>query len=157
MSIGSISFYSKTFDELSTIELYKILQLRQAVFVVEQNCPYLDADDLDQGATHMIGIDQHGTVHAYARILAVNTSYPDYASIGRIITSAVSRGTGLGGRLMEESLALCRLLHPQDIKISAQVYAKKFYNKYGFQSVGFGYLEDDIPHIAMIAKGGLES
>ena len=153
MSIGTITFYSKSFDQLSTIELYKILQLRQEVFVVEQDCPYLDADNLDQGAMHMIGMNPDGTVHAYARILAINTSYPDYSSIGRIITSAASRGTGLGGRLMAATLALCRQLHPHDIKISAQVYAEKFYNKYGFQSVGVGYLEDGIPHIGMIAKG----
>jgi len=154
MARDTISFYSKSFDDLTTSELYKMLQLRQKVFVVEQDCPYLDADDLDQAAMHVIGSNEAKEIHAYSRILPARTSYPEYASIGRIITSNESRGTGLGGRLMQESLALCRQLHPQDIKISAQVYAEKFYNKHGFQSVGVGYLEDGIPHIAMIVKGG---
>ncbi|MFT6807788.1 MAG: ElaA protein [Saprospiraceae bacterium] len=152
MSENTISFYSKSFDQLSTIELYKVLQLRQKVFVVEQDCPYLDTDDLDQVAMHIIGMDALGEIHAYARILPVNTSYTEYASIGRIITSLESRGTGLGGRLMEESLALCRQLHPQDIKMSAQTYAEEFYKKYDFKSVGVGYLEDGIPHIGMVVK-----
>ncbi|MCL4113227.1 UNVERIFIED_CONTAM: hypothetical protein GTU68_032854 [Idotea baltica] len=150
MLLDKITFHSKSFDQLTTIELYKILQLRQQVFVVEQDCPYLDADDLDQEAMHVIGSHESGEVHAYARVLPVGTSYPEYASIGRIITSEASRGTGLGARLMKESLALCRQLHHKDIKISAQVYAEKFYTKFGFESVGTGYLEDGIPHVGMV-------
>ena len=152
MSVGTITFSSNSFDQLSTIELYKILQLRQKVFVVEQDCPYLDADDLDQVALHVIGLNASDEIHAYARILPVNTSYKEYASIGRIITSSESRGSGVGALLMEESLALCRQLHPQDIKISAQVYALEFYKKHGFESIGVGYLEDGIPHIGMVAE-----
>lgn len=151
MKTSDIEFGVKTFDQLTVHELYALLRLRQAVFSVEQDCPYLDLDDRDQEAIHLMGMDHQGIVHAYARILAQGVAYEGYASIGRVVTSAAWRGTGLGYRLMDLGIHCCRRQYPEAlIKISAQVYAQGFYQKLGFRSVGDAYLEDDIPHIAMV-------
>ncbi|MCB0633279.1 MAG: GNAT family N-acetyltransferase [Saprospiraceae bacterium] len=143
-------FKCLTFYELELDQLYELMALRQAVFVVEQNCPYLDADGKDQASWHLLGY-QHNVLVAYTRLIPVGLSYAEYASIGRVITSALVRGTGIGRKLMEESLARMETLfdHPV-IKISAQSYLIDFYGSLGFKPVGDPYLEDGIPHIAMI-------
>ncbi len=148
--ITEITFYHKTFDALSLNELYDILVLRQMIFIVEQSCPYLDADGRDQAAIHLLGHDSRGTLHAYARIVDRGVSYPDYPSIGRIIVSTQYRGTGLGKSLMQQGITICQSTYPGSIKISAQVYALPFYEKLGFQAVGDTYLEDDIEHVGMV-------
>ena len=126
------------------------MALRQEVFVVEQDCPYLDADGKDQNAWHLLGYDE-GQLLAYARIVGKGVSYEKYPSIGRVVISKKARGLGYGKLLMQVSLRECeRLFGKIDIKISAQTYLLKFYNELGFQEVGEGYLEDNIPHIAMI-------
>lgn len=148
-----LTFTAKSWEELSTDELYSILQLRQEVFIVEQDCPYLDADDKDQVSMHISGLDEAGKLHAYARVVPNKVSYDDCTSIGRVITSEATRGTGVGIALMQKSIDICTETYPGfDIKISAQTYALGFYKKLGFKEIGEEYLEDDIPHMAMILK-----
>lgn len=148
----SISFVCKAFYQLSLNELYDSMKLRQKVFIVEQNCPYLDTDDKDQAAHHLLGI-QNQSIVAYARLLPKGISYEDYVSIGRIVTAETQRGKGYGIALVKEAILQCKLLFKADqIKISAQQYLIQFYESHGFQAVGEGYLEDGIPHIAMIWK-----
>lgn len=131
-------------------QLYEVMSLRQAVFVVEQDCPYLDADGKDQEAYHLLGHRQNRLV-AYTRLMPPGLSYEGYASIGRVITSASVRGMGVGRRLMEESIAQAAALFGDvPLKISAQCYLQAFYESLGFSCTGDPYLEDGIPHIAMI-------
>jgi ElaA protein len=149
-----LNFECKHFNQLTLHELYRVLQLRAEVFIVEQNCPYLDLDNKDQEAYHVLGTDLHGTIQAYTRILRKGVSYDNYASIGRVINSANVRGTGVGKKLMEYSINEILRLYPSDkIKISAQSYLLKFYTELGFKSTGEEYLEDNIPHTAMIYYG----
>ncbi len=147
----NIDFKCLTFDELTTRQLYQLMVLRQEVFVVEQDCPYLDADGKDQAAWHVLGYDQQENLVAYARLLPKGVSYKKYASIGRVVNSERVRGKGMGRKLMQQCLAEMQKLCPgDDIKISAQVYLIKFYESLGFRTVGSEYLEDDIPHIGML-------
>ena len=126
------------------------MALRQEVFVVEQNCPYLDADDKDREAWHLMGFDKNNTLIAYTRLLPKGISYEKYASIGRVVTAPKARKIGAGKNIMKASLDWCKQLFPlSPIKISAQTYLLDFYKNLGFTPVGEGYLEDDIPHIGM--------
>jgi len=146
-------FKCLSFSQLSNQELYEIMALRQEVFVVEQDCPYLDADGKDQPAWHLLGFDDHQKLVAYTRLLDKGISYSKYPSIGRVVTSPSVRGKGWGIALMKESVRQIELLFgKQDIKISAQVYLDKFYRSLGFQPTGEEYLEDNIPHVGMIWK-----
>ena len=146
-------FRCKPFSELNVDELYEIMALRQEVFVVEQDCPYLDADGKDQHAWHLMGFDKNDTLIAYARIVPPGISYENYVSIGRIVSSPSVRGKGTGKKLMEASLdAVKKLFNNQPIKISAQCYLIRFYESFGFKTTGTEYLEDNIPHIAMIRE-----
>ncbi len=140
------------FEDIPSHTLYEILKLRQEVFIVEQDCPYLDADGKDYEAYHVIVTKQNEIV-AYTRILKKGISYDEYSAIGRVINKKNVRGKGVGKLLMEYSIQKTFELYPQDsIKISAQTYLHNFYTNLGFQKVGDGYLEDDIPHQAMIYK-----
>ena len=140
----------RAFSDLSLQELYDIMVLRQEVFVVEQDCPYLDADGKDIVADH-ITIYENSQLIAYTRILAAGISYENYASIGRVVNSSKVRGRGIGVKLMEYSIQECKARYPGiPIKISAQVYLEKFYKDLGFEETGERYLEDNIPHMAMI-------
>jgi ElaA protein len=144
-------YHCLPFSRLSIQELYGLLKIRQEVFIVEQNCPYLDTDDKDASCHHLIGTDKHGRIHAYSRLMPTGVSYPQYASIGRVVTSEAIRRQGEGRRLMAESLKWMKQLFPgQHIKISAQCYLITFYESLGFEITGEEYLEDGIPHIAMI-------
>ncbi len=141
----------KEFKELSTIELYNILQLRSDIFVVEQDCVYQDLDGKDQHALHVIGTKNNKVV-AYTRIFGPGTYY-DNASIGRVVVAKEERRYGYGKVIMEASIkAVNERLKEDVIKISAQVYLKNFYNGLGFKEFGEGYFEDGIPHIGMIKK-----
>ncbi len=143
----------KYFEELSLIELYEIGRLRQEVFVLEQNCPYVDFDGKDLYCYHLMGFDENNRLVAYSRIVPKGVSYEDYISIGRVITSGLVRKSGLGRILMLESISVCeKLFGKSDIKISAQTYLLKFYESLGFVSTGKEYLEDDIPHTEMIRR-----
>jgi ElaA protein len=146
-----IAFSCQHFSELSTHTLYEILALRQTVFVVEQNCPYLDCDGKDLESWHLMGRDAQGALMCYTRLLPKGLSYDDYVSIGRVLSSLEVRGTGAGKILMEESIRVCRQLFGNEaIKIGAQSYLLKFYEGFGFRSTGEEYLEDGIPHTKMI-------
>lgn len=140
----------KKFEELNCIELYQIMALRQEVFVVEQDCPYLDADGKDLKAWHLVGYLEDDLV-AYARLLPQGVSYPSDNSIGRILTSQNVRGQGIGKKLVEESLRQLEIIFgTRNNKISAQCYLIEFYQSLGYKIVGEEYLEDGIPHIEMI-------
>lgn len=146
-----ISFRCKPFYELTAPQLYSIMALRQEVFVVEQNCPYLDADGKDLKGYHLTGYDDDGKLVAYARLLPKGVSYENFVSIGRIATSPSIRGTGAGQQLMKECLSSMDLLFPgESIKISGQSYLRNFYESFGFVVSGDEYLEDDIPHLPMV-------
>lgn len=146
-----ISFRCKPFYELTAPQLYSIMALRQEVFVVEQNCPYLDADGKDLKGYHLTGYDDDGKLVAYARLLPKGVSYDNFVSIGRIATSPSIRGTGAGQQLMKECLSSMDLLFPgESIKISGQSYLRNFYESFGFVVSGDEYLEDDIPHLPMV-------
>lgn len=146
-------FHICTFQELQLEELYAFMALRQEVFVVEQDCPYLDADGKDQLGWHVMLFDEKGKLSAYTRLLPPGVSYEKYSSIGRVVSSEHVRGKGYGKAVMERSIQAIKALFPNaSIKISAQTYLLKFYNDLGFQEVGEEYLEDDIPHIGMIRE-----
>ena len=145
----NINWTCKSFEDLSKEELYKILQLRASVFVVEQNCPYQDCDDKDQPSYHLMGWQGPDLV-AYTRLLPAGIAYENELSIGRVVTSVASRGTGIGKELMKESIkAATALFGKKPITISAQLYLLKFYESFGFISIGQPYLEDHIEHIKM--------
>ena len=138
------------FSDLTLEELYQIMVVRQDVFVVEQDCPYLDADDKDQKCYHVLGYENNDLI-AYARLVPKGISYPDAVSIGRILTTEKGRGRGIGKTLVQFSIdETRRLFNPEKITISAQCYAIPFYEIFGFKTVGEEYLEDNIPHIKMI-------
>ena len=144
-----INWECKKFEELTTFELYDILQLRSEVFVVEQNCVYQDADDKDLQAFHIMGWLENKLV-AYTRILPPGLVYPE-ASIGRVVTAPADRRTGLGRLLMQRSLdEITRLFGNVPIRIGAQLYLKEFYTSLGFQQQADVYLEDGIEHIVML-------
>jgi ElaA protein len=139
----------KKFDELSPHELYAVLQLRNEVFVVEQNCAFQDADNKDQASYHFMCWDKDKLM-AYTRIVPPGIAYPQ-ASIGRVVTAPSARGSGLGRELVEQSIAqVSKLFGAVSIKIGAQVYLKKFYSSFGFQQINAIYLEDGIEHIEMV-------
>ena len=145
-----VNYTRKFFQELSLEELYAIMALRQAVFIVEQDCPYQDADGKDQASWHLMGYENEELV-AYTRLVPVGVSYEKYPSIGRVITAEKVRGRKIGVELMEKSIQQCEELFGKiPIKIGAQCYLLKFYNSLGFESVGESYLEDGIPHVSMV-------
>jgi len=141
--------YTKSFSELTTEELYAILQLRTEVFVVEQNCVYQDIDFKDQKALHVIGT-KNDKIVAYTRIFK-SGDYFSEASIGRVVVAKNERKFGYGHIIFDYSVeAVLEFFKETTIKISAQKYLKNFYESHHFKQVGEEYLEDDIPHIAMI-------
>ena len=138
-----------TFEELSLDDLYKLLQLRSEVFVVEQNCVYQDIDGKDQMALHLLGYVDKELV-AYTRIFPPATYFTE-ASIGRVIVKAPYRKHNYGHEILKASIkAVDERFQTSTIKLSAQTYLIKFYEGHGFQQSGETYLEDGIPHIAML-------
>jgi len=139
----------KPFALLTPHELYAFLQLRSQVFVVEQNCVFLDADGKDEGCFHLMGWSA-GKLVAYTRIVPPGVIYNE-ASIGRVITSSSARRTGAGKALMEQSIKeLYGLFGTVPIKLGAQLYLKIFYESFGFGQISDVYLEDGIEHIYML-------
>lgn len=146
----------KHFDELSLDQLYDLLKLRIDVFVVEQTCYYPDLDsepnqlDRHPDTLHVLGY-QNNKLIAYLRILPKGQSYDNYISIGRVVIAKQARRSGLGHQLMCEALNLCQqYFSNQSIKISAQEHLINYYQQHGFEQVSDMYLEDNIPHVAMI-------
>lgn len=143
-----IEFKIKRFNELSTSELYALLQLRSEVFVVEQNCVYQDVDGKDEKALHVLGYF-NGELVAYSRLFDKGY-YFDEASIGRVVVSPKHRDKKFGHDLMRVAIdAIKENYNETAITISAQEYLKKFYESHGFNQTSDMYLEDDIPHIQM--------
>jgi ElaA protein len=146
-----IQYTMKHFDELSLTELYEIMRLRQEIFVVEQNCPYVDADRVDLKAHHYMGKDKEGILHTYTRLIAPGDVYDGYSSIGRVVNSAAIRGHGAGKTLMSNSIQIIKTLYPDHpIKIGAQCYLQRFYESIGFVDIDQRYIEDGIPHMKMV-------
>lgn len=148
----SITWQCTAFQNLSPDDLYSAMALRQKVFVVEQNCPYLDADGVDQKAHHVFGWREGEgwrRLVAYARIFPPRVKYAE-ASIGRVATHPDVRGTGLGNLLMIEGIRLIEEKHwGSEIRIAAQMYLERFYERFEFRRVTDPYLEDDIWHVDM--------
>ena len=139
----------KPFYELSLDELYELLKLRSEVFVVEQNCVFLDQDDKDQKCFHLL-LYKEGDLVGYSRLVPPGLSYSEMA-IGRVITAPSVRGTGLGKVLMELSITYCHQFFGKGhIRLGAQVYALDFYSRLGFEVAGEEYDEDGIPHVEMV-------
>lgn len=157
--VENIEWQWARMDALSVKEWHEIVSLRQAVFVVEQECPYLDADVLDLHAWHLIGwvdaderigSEQKRVALAYLRVVDPGHKYAE-PSIGRVLTRLSHRRLGLGKALMGQAMHQVAEYFPgQAIRISAQKHLQAFYNMYGFAQVGDGYDEDGIPHIEMI-------
>ncbi len=139
----------KTFDELTKTELYDLLSLRAEVFIVEQECAYQDLDGKDKEALHILGKSEDEVV-AYARVFKPGF-YFEEASIGRIVVAPANRTEGLGKDIvLGAEKAIIQYYGACSVKLSAQSYLLRFYNDLGYQSIGEEYLEDGIPHIAMI-------
>lgn len=154
MSNTAITWQCKKFHDLSASELHAALALRAAVFVVEQNCPYLDPDHKDQHGMHVMGwLD--GELVAVSRILPQHVSYEE-VSIGRVATASSVRGKGVGMLLMEKTMQyISDQFGNVPVRISAQSYLKSYYEKFGFaRTEKAEYLEDDIPHIDMLFQPG---
>ncbi|GGZ60012.1 MULTISPECIES: GNAT family N-acetyltransferase [Mesonia] len=140
---------TKTFQELTISELYQILQLRSEVFVVEQDCVYQDIDGKDEKALHILG-KKEGKIVAYTRCFAPNI-YFEEAAIGRVVVKETERKFGYGHQILKASVEeIQQRYQTTTIKLSAQQYLTHFYETHNFKQIGEGYLEDGIPHIAML-------
>ncbi|HBI93678.1 MAG TPA: GNAT family N-acetyltransferase [Terrisporobacter glycolicus] len=141
----------KKFNELNIEEIYKILALRNEIFIVEQECPYLDCDDKDLNSYHLF-LTENGQIVSYLRILEKGVSY-DEISIGRVAVKKSYRGKGISRKMMQKAIEFIENnLSENTIKIQAQAYLLDFYSSLGFKAVSEEYLEDNIPHIDMIYK-----
>jgi ElaA protein len=144
-----ITWIIKEFKDLDLTELYSMLQLRECVFEIEQNCVYPDLDGKDQKAVHVMGYGG-GKMVAYSRLLPQGISYDD-VSIGRVVTDTEHRRYGIGKELMKVSIEACyKYFGTGPIRISAQLYLRAFYESYDFVAVTEPYMEDNIPHIEML-------
>lgn len=160
-------FSLKTFDELTSVDLYHILKARSQVFVVEQNCAYQDMDELDFDCLHLIA-HQNESLVGYCRIIppefntlrsnlsladpALKTNHTTMPAIGRVLVLSQYRGDGLARQMMIEAIAHCRKKYgkKRPIIISAQAYLLNFYESLGFVPEGDHYLEDNIEHVKMV-------
>ena len=138
----------KKFHDLDKLELYKIMQLRIDVFVVEQDCPYQDLDGLDEIGTHL-WIEKSGEIVSYLRINPAKTRFEE-VSFGRIVTKEAERKKGLSEALIKKSIDLVQKEKLGPVRISAQSYLENYYSKFGFKTCSEEYMEDNIPHIEML-------
>ena len=144
-----LEWNSASLEQLRPATLYAILQLRSAVFVVEQHCLFQDLDGTDHLAIHLTG-ERQGELLAYARCFPPGVHFPEI-SIGRIATRFDTRGTGLGHQLVEQALDLVRRTWgAQPVRIGAQARLKDFYRRHGFVDTGIDYVEDGIDHVQML-------
>ena len=149
MSRAELRFQWARLEDLSAAAFHAAMVQREAVFVVEQNCVYQDADDYDPRSWHLL-VWSGDSLAAYLRVTDPGTKYPE-PSLGRVLTAPAFRGRGLGQLLLAEALERCVALWPgQSNRISAQQYLLNFYQDFGFVPVSEMYLEDDIPHIEML-------
>ena len=153
---SSIRWETRTFADLDAATLYAVLKLRSDVFVVEQQCVYLDPDgkDAHPDVRHVIGRADDGGIAAYLRILPAGLSYPQ-VSFGRVLTAPAHRGRGLGDALVREALEQIERLWPgHDVQIGAQAHLEHYYARHGFVRNSDTYLDDGIPHIDMLRAAG---
>ncbi|MGI9531126.1 GNAT family N-acetyltransferase [Lutimonas sp.] len=142
----------KSFNELSVSEFHDIIQLRLDIFVVEQDCPYLDLDGKDEIAYHLFATTDKGQTVAYTRLFGPDQYFKE-ASIGRVVVHKDFRKDGLGNELMTRSIEQIKhLYHTDTIRIGAQRYLRKFYESLGFVSTDEFYMEDGIPHMYMLKQ-----
>lgn len=153
-----LNWHCVPFAQLSTTSLYEVLQLRSAVFVVEQACVFQDLDGQDAHAMHLTGLLEapnkgqkpNGLLVAYARCFHAGVAYPE-ASIGRVATHPSVRGSGAGHALIAQALSQMQALWgEQPVRIGAQAHLQNFYAQHGFVATGDGYLEDGIAHVQML-------
>jgi ElaA protein len=145
-----LSWQCLPFSDLSATQLYAILKARSEVFVVEQNCVYLDMDGVDPLCQHLVAWTPAQEVAAYLRLVPPGIKFAE-ASLGRVISSPALRGTGIGKQLLSKALEQLAQSYPgQPIRIGAQQYLEKFYQSFGFETASAMFLEDDIPHIEML-------
>jgi len=145
------TLHTKRFDDLTPLELYRILQLRSQVFVVEQNCVFQDMDDHDRRAVHLFAsssVSADAPLAGCLRVMGPGVTYPE-ASLGRVATALSARRTGVGRALVGAALEYLTKHHPGPVYIGAQSYLEKFYASFGFVQDGAPYVEDGIPHIHM--------
>lgn len=141
-----MKYHVKPFSELNTEEFYAIVKERIAVFVVEQNCPYQEVDEIDEHAWHTYFKDDGGNISAYTRVYEAQ----DAIHFGRVLVNKEHRKEGLGRKILQQTIAFIQEKYPnQPIVIGAQVYLRSFYESFGFEAISYVYLEDDIPHIDM--------
>ena len=147
--------YIKSFPELTTEELYEILRTREAVFIVEQRCPYPEADGKDYEAMHLYYRDDDGRVVAYLRLYEKKDE-PGTIQVGRVVTAV--RGVGLGRRILHDGVTYAiDHMGARHLYLHSQVYAKGFYEKEGFAVCSEPFLEDEIPHVQMRRDAGSEA
>jgi ElaA protein len=144
-----MEWHSKDFGELTVHELYRIVELRERVFIVEQACAYVDADGVDPQCRHLWMTDTTGELRAYCRIVPPRVKYPE-VSIGRVIVASSGRGQGLGYDLMRRGIEACG---SGPIRIGAQAHLQRFYGNLGFVVASDPYDEDGIPHVEMLRAG----
>lgn len=149
--MNNLIWHFKKFRDLNPFELYKILKLRNEVFVVEQSCIYNECDDKDLKCFHL-WCTLNDEIVSYCRIVPPGVSYPE-PSFGRIVSHPKHRDLKLGHQMMSHLLQIIEnYYHTGSVRISAQVYLGKFYEKYGFRQVSEQYLEDTLPHMEMLRK-----
>ncbi|WP_209388707.1 GNAT family N-acetyltransferase [Chryseobacterium sp. RR2-3-20] len=149
--MSNIIWKVKSFEEISTSELYEIIKARIDVFVVEQNCPYPDLDNYDKKALHLWAEKDHHIL-AYCRIFGKEIKYTE-CSIGRVLTTDEGRGKSLGKQMLQYAVEIIEnRFRTSEIRISAQDYLLSFYSYFGFEDTGKKYLEDNIPHTEMFRK-----
>jgi ElaA protein len=145
---GALSYRAVPFDLLGPEDVYALLALRAAIFVVEQRCAYLDPDGRDLDAWHVLGRDETGVLGAYARVMPAAERGAAHR-IGRVVVHAALRGRGEGRRLMREAIAVCDARGPAPIELAAQAHLERFYASLGFVATSGVYDEDGIPHLDM--------
>lgn len=149
LSPSALDFRCYDWQQWSHDLLYAAMRLRSEVFVVEQNCVFLDMDGLDAHCRHLCGLDAQGRLLAYARLVPPGHKYPE-PSIGRVVTAAAARGGGHGHALMRAAVAHMRQLYPgADLMLGAQSHLQGYYGAHGFVPTATHYLEDGIPHVDM--------
>ncbi len=140
------------FNDLSGAEMHEIMAIRQQIFIIEQECIYLDADSYDKESFHLTGRGADGEIVAYARVNFPQSRFSE-PSIGRVLTTPEKRGTGLAREAVLMAIQKCREeFAPKAIRISAQHYLQNFYLEFGFTVVGRPYDEDGIVHIDMLLE-----
>lgn len=150
MTLSNIIWWWGSLEKMPALALYQALALRSQVFVVEQDCVYLDADGLDTEAMHLNG-SVEGQVVATLRVFGPGAVKPDAMSIGRVVVAPQMRGVSLGRELMKEGISRATgFFGDHSIHVSAQAQLEKFYGSLGFSVCGQGYDEDGIPHLPML-------